>query len=71
MTKNRQVKRRGAGRGALVCALALCVLLSGCAGWGQNSTEGSSPASGSVVAGSSIPQTGQEAMAFLEGSLRP
>lgn len=71
MTKQHGEKSGKMRKQALACALALCVVLSGCAGQGQHSPEESSPASGSVMAGSSIPQTGQDAMAFLEGSLRP
>lgn len=71
MTKQHGAKSGTMRKRALACALTLCVLLSGCAGRGQKSPTEHSPAGGSVVAGSSIPQTGQEAMAFLEGSLRP
>ena len=62
MTKHRRANSKRNNGKALALALALCVVLSGCAGRWQTPSNGSSPASGSVVAGSSIPQTGQEAV---------
>lgn len=70
MTEKRSVNRRKGITAALVLALALGLLLAGCGGQ-TASPGGEGGADRNVVSGSSTPQTAQDAMAFLEGSLRP
>ena len=69
MTEKRSVNRRK-GITALMLAMALGLLLAGCAGQ-TGAPGGEGGPDRNVVAGSSMPQTAQDAMAFLEGSLRP
>lgn len=70
MTEKRSVNRRKGITAALVLALALGLLLAGCAGQ-TASPGGEAGPDRNVVSGSSTPQTAQDAMAFLEGRLRP